>query len=45
MPVPSDDDEDEMTEDQKRLVRRFKKTKKSGNGRARGQATGRGAGK
>jgi hypothetical protein len=42
-PVPSDDDE--MTEDQKRLVRRFSKTKKSAEGRPAGQATGKGAGK
>jgi hypothetical protein len=36
--------EDEMTEDQKRLIRRFKKNG-SRDGRAGGQATGRGAGK
>jgi hypothetical protein len=41
--VPSDDDD--MSEDQKRLVRSFTKTKKSVNGGAGGQITGGGAGK
>jgi hypothetical protein len=43
-PTPAPSDGDEMTEDQECLVRRFTK-KKSGDGMAGDQVTGRGAGK